>query len=35
LGTTAQSLSIESSEIDGTYAFTGTVMLNGKFKGEF
>jgi cytoskeletal protein CcmA (bactofilin family) len=24
----------EGSEIDGTYAFTGTVMLNGKFKGE-
>jgi cytoskeletal protein CcmA (bactofilin family) len=24
----------EGSEIDGTYIFTGTVMLNGKFKGE-
>jgi cytoskeletal protein CcmA (bactofilin family) len=24
----------EGSEIDGTYAFTGTVMLNDKFKGE-
>jgi cytoskeletal protein CcmA (bactofilin family) len=24
----------EASEIDGKYTFSGTVMLNGKFKGE-
>jgi cytoskeletal protein CcmA (bactofilin family) len=24
----------ESSEIEGRYTFSGTVMLNGKFKGE-
>lgn len=24
----------ESSEIEGKYTFSGTVMLNGKFKGE-
>ncbi len=24
----------EASEIDGKYTFRGTVMLNGKFKGE-
>jgi cytoskeletal protein CcmA (bactofilin family) len=24
----------EASEIEGKYTFTGTVMLNGKFKGE-
>ena len=24
----------EASEIEGTYTFRGTVMLNGKFKGE-
>jgi cytoskeletal protein CcmA (bactofilin family) len=24
----------EASEIEGTYRFSGTVMLNGKFKGE-
>jgi cytoskeletal protein CcmA (bactofilin family) len=24
----------EGSEIEGTYTFRGTVMLNGKFKGE-
>ena len=24
----------EGSEIEGTYTFSGTVMLNGKFKGE-
>ncbi len=24
----------EGSEIEGKYAFSGTVMLNGKFKGE-
>lgn len=24
----------EGSEIEGTYAFTGTVLLNGKFKGD-
>ncbi|MBI3824532.1 MAG: polymer-forming cytoskeletal protein [Candidatus Rokubacteria bacterium] len=24
----------EGSEIEGTYAFRGTVMLNGKFRGE-
>ena len=24
----------EASEIEGKYSFTGTVMLNGKFKGE-
>ena len=24
----------EASEIEGTYSFSGTVMLNGKFRGE-
>jgi cytoskeletal protein CcmA (bactofilin family) len=24
----------EGSEIEGTYTFSGTVMLNGRFKGE-
>ena len=24
----------EGSEIEGTYTFSGTVMLNGKFKGD-
>lgn len=24
----------EASEIDGKYTFSGTVMINGKFKGE-
>src|ERR1700675_1298201 len=24
----------ERSEIEGTYTFSGTVMLNGKFKGD-
>ena len=24
----------EGSEIEGTYTFSGTVMLNGKFRGE-
>jgi cytoskeletal protein CcmA (bactofilin family) len=24
----------EASEIEGKYSFSGTVMLNGKFKGE-
>jgi cytoskeletal protein CcmA (bactofilin family) len=24
----------EGSEIEGRYSFTGTVMLNGRFKGE-
>ncbi len=24
----------EGSEIEGKYSFTGTVMINGKFKGE-
>ena len=24
----------EGSEIEGSYTFTGTVMLNGKFKGD-
>lgn len=24
----------EGSEIEGTYAFSGTVMLNGRFRGE-
>jgi len=24
----------EASEIEGKYTFSGTVMLNGKFKGE-
>src|SRR5207237_925449 len=34
LGRGAGAVIDESSEIDGKYTFSGTVMLNGKFKGE-
>jgi cytoskeletal protein CcmA (bactofilin family) len=33
-GTDLSAFIDESSEIEGKYTFSGTVMLNGKFKGE-